>query len=417
MPREPRIYIENVLYLITAKGDEDRDLFNDHEDYETFITLLRNYKREYGFKLYAFTLLPKSLCLLIELRHNVKISTIMHNLNSKYTKAYNSRYGKRGHLFQSRFKSKLIEKDEYLLRLTRNIHLFPQEQGAAPALSDYSYSSYPLYINAESPKNIVSKMPDISSEMDEVLAFFPEVSPLDNKRKGYEEFVLSAGTRELEDMQKLLHRRTFVGSAAFVNQMQQQVEQHIREEEKARVIRKVNPGYVLAGSLVILFLGIAAYNFYHTQTALQTALRKTTSGFGVFSNEMTERVHSLESEITSYEEKANYGLGGPAWELRFTPVEQEKTNESYTDRLHFKDGQVISAELKARGFSPFEYTISEQTHGKKIWQTVQTGADGTTVRWYGIIAGGKMRGVFSEIPAQGQSRDFSFVSVRRVNNG
>ncbi len=61
MPREPRIYIEKVLYLVTAKGDEDRDLFSDSQDFNAYLKSLGEYKREYGFKLFAFALLPKSL--------------------------------------------------------------------------------------------------------------------------------------------------------------------------------------------------------------------------------------------------------------------------------------------------------------------------------------------------------------------
>ena len=93
MPREPRIYIENVLYLITARGAQDRYLFSDPEDFSAYLDPLKEYKEEYGFKLFAFALLPKRLCLLIELKNDVTISTIMHNLNSRYTKAYNGRYG------------------------------------------------------------------------------------------------------------------------------------------------------------------------------------------------------------------------------------------------------------------------------------------------------------------------------------
>lgn len=129
MPREPRIYIENVLYFVTAKGDEDRHLFNDHQDFAEYLRSLSKYKKEYGFKLFAYTLLPKSLYLLIELKNNVKISQIMHDLNSRYTKAYNNHYGKKGHLFQSRFKSVLIEKEDYLMRISRYIHLLPKESG------------------------------------------------------------------------------------------------------------------------------------------------------------------------------------------------------------------------------------------------------------------------------------------------
>jgi len=85
--------------------------------------------------------------------------------------------------------------------------------------------------------------------------------------------------------------------------------------------------------------------------------------------------------------------------------------------LQFTGGQVISAKLMAKGYTPFDDTLSKQTHGKVIRETTQTNTDGTTVRWYGIVVGDKMRGLLSERPVSGENRDFSFVSINRLNNG
>jgi len=169
VPREPRIYIEKVLYLITCKGLEDHDLFLDYQDYAEYLKFLSAYKSEFGFKLYAYALLPKRLCLLVELQNGVTISTIMHNLNSKYTKMYNSRYGKKGHLFQSRFKSILVEKDDYLLRLTRYIHLLPKDSAVIDNSSRYAYSSYPMYKSENHQNHIGLDSPNMANEIREVL--------------------------------------------------------------------------------------------------------------------------------------------------------------------------------------------------------------------------------------------------------
>ena len=130
--------------------------------------------------------------------------------------------------------------------------------------------------------------------------------------------------------------------------------------------------------------------------------------------DLTNRVFTLQSEIIGFEERENHGLGGFAWELQFMPVQQEQAGEAFKDYLQFREGKVISTGLMARGFSPFDYTLSKEARGKMVWKTAQTNAEGLTVRWYGIITGDKMRGVFSERPVQGESRDFSFVSMGRV---
>jgi len=417
MPREPRIYIEKVLYLITCKGLEDRDLFSDYEDYARYLKLLSEYKNEFGFKLYAYTLLPKRLCLLVELQNGVTISTIMHNLNSKYTKMYNCRYGKKGHLFQNRFKSILVEKEDYLLRLTRYIHLLTKDSAATHNFSEYAYSSFPMYKSENNQNQIGLVSPKMSSEIIEVLKCFSESNSYAEKFKAYEGYIYSADNEEIAIIGKLLHRTAFVGSKDFKATIRKRIKDHITEDEKSKIVHKINPGYALAGGLVVLFLSVATYNFYNSQTSLQKTINVTTNGFDAARADLIKRMNSLKTEITGYEQKENYGLGGFAWDLHLTPVQQEKKNQSFTDQLQFKGGQVISAKMMARGFSPFDYTIRKQTHGKMIWETTQTNTDGTTVRWYGIIAGDTMRGVLSESSVQGQNRDFSFVSTGRLNNG
>lgn len=417
MPREPRIYIEKVLYLITCKGLEDRDLFLDYSDYSEYLKSLNEYKNEYGFKLYAYTLLPKSLCLLVELQNGVTISTIMHNLNSKYTKTYNSRYGKKGHLFQSRFKSILVEKDAYLLRLTRYIHLLPKGSAVTESFSDYAYSSYPMYKSENNQNHIGLDSPNMIGEIKEVMDRLASSGPSVEKIKAYESYVCAADNEEMEVVQKLLHRTAFVGSKDFVAKIQKRIKNHKQEEVESRIVRKINPAYAFAGSLIVFFLSVVTYSFYNSQTALQKTISIATNGFDAARTDLVKRMSNLESEITEYEKKENHGLGGFAWEVRLTPVQQEKKNLAFTDKLQFKGGQVISSQLMAKGYRPFNYTLSKQSHGKMVWETAQTNADGTTVRWYGVVAGGQMRGLLSERSVQGENRDFSFVSIRRLKNG
>ena len=53
------------------------------------------------------------------------LSKIMQNLQFRYTRYYNLRYGKIGHIFQGRYKAILCDRDNYLLELVRYIHLNP----------------------------------------------------------------------------------------------------------------------------------------------------------------------------------------------------------------------------------------------------------------------------------------------------
>ena len=70
----------------------------------------------------------------------------MQNFAISYTKAMNERYHRAGSLFQGAFQARLVDKDEYLLHLSRYIHLNPVQAGLVKQPQDWVYSSYQEYI-------------------------------------------------------------------------------------------------------------------------------------------------------------------------------------------------------------------------------------------------------------------------------
>ena len=70
----------------------------------------------------------------------------MHGLNGSYTGYFNRQHGRAGHLFQGRYKGILVEKDNYLLPLSRYIHLNPLRAGRVKKLDQYEWSSYRGYV-------------------------------------------------------------------------------------------------------------------------------------------------------------------------------------------------------------------------------------------------------------------------------
>lgn len=83
---------------------------------------------------------------------DASLTFFMLKLGTSYAKYFNIKYGEVGSLFQDRFKAKLIEKDEYLLQLSRYIHRNPKDillQTPGVELADYRWSSYPCYLNKE----------------------------------------------------------------------------------------------------------------------------------------------------------------------------------------------------------------------------------------------------------------------------
>src|SRR3989338_1297505 len=111
--------------------------------------------------------MPNHIHLLIRQDGDESIDRFIHRLHTAYTMYFNIKYERIGSVFQGRFKAKLVETDEYMLQVSKYIHLNPLEilraQGPALKLELYEWSSYPLYIGIKTSQFINSS---------EILDFF-----------------------------------------------------------------------------------------------------------------------------------------------------------------------------------------------------------------------------------------------------
>jgi REP element-mobilizing transposase RayT len=146
MARPYRLQGEGLLYHITNRGDDRKKIYLSDYDYNKFLEYLKIAKEKYKFYLYAYCLMGNHYHLLIETTQP-NLSRIMQYLNTSYTTYYNIKRKKYGHLFQGRYKSILVDKDAYLLELTRYIHLNPVRAKITSAPEKYKWSSYHGYIN------------------------------------------------------------------------------------------------------------------------------------------------------------------------------------------------------------------------------------------------------------------------------
>lgn len=141
MPRTTRVIMENACYHIITRGNQKQTVFRESKDYEEFLKLLGRYKRKYNFRLYSFCLMPNHVHLLVEINQAPTLSLFMKGLNLSYSLYYNFKYEKVGHLWQSRFKSKLIEKNSYLLECINYIEANPVRAYLINDINQYPWSS------------------------------------------------------------------------------------------------------------------------------------------------------------------------------------------------------------------------------------------------------------------------------------
>ncbi|MEW6101307.1 MAG: transposase, partial [Candidatus Omnitrophota bacterium] len=116
--------------------------FRLQEDYLVYLSLLRRFKRKYKFKVYAYCLMPNHVHILGEIGDRRMLSSFMHDLNMTYTRYFNGKHEKVGHLWQGRFKNKVIAKDEYLIQCFNYVEFNPVRAQLTQSPSEYPWNSY-----------------------------------------------------------------------------------------------------------------------------------------------------------------------------------------------------------------------------------------------------------------------------------
>jgi len=77
------------------------------------------------------------------------ISKVLKSINISYAYYFNNTYTRVGHLFQDRFKSEVINDDNYLLSASAYIHNNPVKAGIVSIPQEYKWSSYNYYLGKE----------------------------------------------------------------------------------------------------------------------------------------------------------------------------------------------------------------------------------------------------------------------------
>jgi putative transposase len=163
MARALRIKYKNALYHITSRGNERRNIFADGPDRDFFLKTLKESLNTYNVILYSYVLMPNHFHLLLE-TPLANLSEFMRQFNITYTSYYNRKYIRVGHLYQGRYKSILVQKDNYLHILSRYIHLNPVRvlkmenvplSEKEKYLRQFKWSSLKGYLNKDNTQSFV----------------------------------------------------------------------------------------------------------------------------------------------------------------------------------------------------------------------------------------------------------------------
>ena len=206
MARALRAEYEGAFYHLTSRGNDRNRIFFNETDYSKFRAYLEEGMKKFGYRLHAYVLMTNHYHLLLE-TPNANLSKIMHYLNSSYTAYINKKRDRSGHLFQGRYKSILVQKDDYLLALSRYIHLNPVKAGIVEKPQEYPHSSYKSYTETKDNEFVYRELILSMMSKRRKLAF-PK----------YRTFVEGVNIDELENPLKNIYGGFILGSKSFIKQ-------------------------------------------------------------------------------------------------------------------------------------------------------------------------------------------------------
>ncbi len=222
MARPLRIEYPGAFYHITARGNEQKDIFRDNKDRQRFLEYLETAIGRYKAVIHVYCLMSNHYHLLLSTPEG-NLSQIMRHINGGYTTWFNKKHNRFGHLFQGRYKAILVDADPYAGELSRYIHLNPVRAGMVRRSEQYQWSSYAAYIDKAKPPRWLTT--------DWLLQYFGQ-KPAAAKR-AHILFVNAAVDRDEEDPLIEATSTLILGKTDFINAIR---EKYLSGKEKGRDI-------------------------------------------------------------------------------------------------------------------------------------------------------------------------------------
>jgi len=142
MPRRPRIKLAEVPQHVVQRGINREPCFFAEEDYHFYLHWLQKSAADWHCAIHAYVLMTNHVHLLVTSEQPDGIAKLMQSIGRRYVQYINHSYHRTGSLWEGRFKSSLVQVEEYLLTCMRYIELNPVRAAMVADPGGYRWSSY-----------------------------------------------------------------------------------------------------------------------------------------------------------------------------------------------------------------------------------------------------------------------------------
>ncbi|MBW1759176.1 MAG: transposase [Deltaproteobacteria bacterium] len=213
MARIARAVAPGIPHHVTQRGNRGQQTFFNDEDYQSYLELMSEWCMKFQVETWAYCLMPNHIHLIVVPETKDGLTPAIGEAHRRYTRRINFREGWRGHLWQGRFSSFIME-EEYLLACTRYVELNPVRSGLVKKPEDWPWSSAGAHIKGK----------------DDILVKIKPLQKIVNKP--WEKFLaFDVQEQEIELFRK--HERTGrpLGSDSFIEKMELLLDRKLKPQK------------------------------------------------------------------------------------------------------------------------------------------------------------------------------------------
>ena len=142
MARLARLNLSGIPQHVVQRGNNRQACFFTEQDYTVYLSKLKEYSQKYHVAVHSYVLMTNHVHLLLTPEEGDSVSRLIQSLGRYYVRYVNQTHGRSGTLWEGRYKSTLIDSDNYFLVVSRYIELNPVRAQMVRHPVEYPWSSY-----------------------------------------------------------------------------------------------------------------------------------------------------------------------------------------------------------------------------------------------------------------------------------
>ena len=228
MPRKPRANPIGIPQHIIQRGNNRQACFTSEQDFIAYTGWLKDYAKKFQVEIHAWVFMTNHVHLLCTPLKTNSISQMMQSLGRQYVRYFNYTYKRTGTLWEGRYKSCLVQTEDYLIQLYRYIELNPVRANMVDDPCEYQWSSYQV--------NALGKASLLCTPHPAYLAIHPTEKARQTCYRAL--FKHHLDTKIIEDIRQATHKGMAIGNEKFKDEIEKLTGTNMRPKRIGRPTKR-----------------------------------------------------------------------------------------------------------------------------------------------------------------------------------